>query len=95
MSTEPTWVHIDTNYCAEGVESRTNLPTVSGHYRVMIHGDSESVDGHVIYEFGDYETWAYIKVDENGISADLNEDFDCVFAWCGPFIVPKYERSAV
>lgn len=39
-----------------------NTPEVEGWYRVLHPGDSESIDGHTIYEYGDYEGWAYWSV---------------------------------
>lgn len=38
---------------------RGNTPEIEGWYRVMHPGDSESIDGHTIYEYGDYPGWAY------------------------------------
>lgn len=35
-----------------------NTPTEEGWYRVLHPGDSESIDGHTIYEYGDYQGWA-------------------------------------
>ncbi len=34
-------------------------PSVEGWYRVMHPGDSDSIDGHTLYEYGDYPGWAY------------------------------------
>lgn len=84
------WVSIDYDNAGEKI----NLPTISGCYRVLIAGDSESVDGHTIYEFGDYETWMDIKVDEDGVmgSSCYDEDFDSVIAWCGPFVIPGRKK---
>lgn len=72
------------------------LPTVSGWYRVMVSGDSESIDGHTIYDYPDYETWAWFEYDndeETGIfTGSHDEETDMIFAYCGPFEVPKYVK---
>lgn len=38
---------------------KDDCPEVEGWYHVMHAGDSESVDGFTIYEYGDYAGWAY------------------------------------
>lgn len=81
-------------------EDRTeekSLPASEGWYRVMVSGDSESIDGHTIYSFDDYETWAYFIPDEDGggsFSGINDEDENVIFAYCGPFTVPKYNTGA-
>lgn len=69
-------------------------PTLAGYYRVMIGGDSEQVDGHTVYSFDDYETWAYFTPNEDDggsfVGEHDEEDF-CIVAYCGPIIFPAYE----
>ncbi len=70
----------------------TDFPEVNGWYRVMVAGDSESIDGHTIYEFDDYETWAQFTSHEDGGSfvGQHDEDEHTIFAYCGPFAIPEY-----
>jgi hypothetical protein len=84
--TELKWVHrID----------RGTFPEADGWYRVMVSGDSESIDGHTIYSFDDYETWAQFTKHEDGDSfiGIHDEDEYTIFAFCGPFIIPPYEAD--
>jgi len=73
------------------------FPTVDGWYRVMVSGDSESIDGHTIYSFDDYETWAQYKShapDEGGsFIGSHDEDEYCIFAFCGPITFPPYKAD--
>ena len=85
MSHAPTWI------------TRTKpeeWPTVEGWYMVMVEGDSESIDGHQIYAFDEYETWARLSIDADGNAAFKGihdeEDFT-IYAYYGPIIVPAYE----
>jgi hypothetical protein len=66
-------------------------PTEPGHYRVMISGDSEYLDGHCIYDFPDYETWVYISFEEDYMRFDAahDEEVETMLAWFGPVDVPK------
>ncbi len=42
----------------------------------MLHpGDSESIDGHTIYEYGDYPGWAYWNPEVEDSPIDGNVDF--------------------
>lgn len=69
-------------------------PIAEGWYRVMVSGDSEQLDGHTIYAFDDYETWAYLSKngdDEYNFKGEHDEEDFTIFAYCGPYIVPKYE----
>lgn len=72
----------------------TTKPTISGYYHVMVAGDSESIEGHTIYAFDDYETWAYFTFNDkdggNFVGEHDEEDFT-IFAFCGPVPFPKYE----
>lgn len=79
----------------------TTHPTEAGVYRVMVSGDSESLDGHTLYEYPDYATWA------NAIKAETDEGAPCVsfgsgthdeepesfFAYFGPVPIPAYEPA--
>lgn len=77
--------------------TEASFPTINGWYRVMVSGDSESIDGHTIYSFDDYETWAQYTShapDEGGSFVGIHdEDEHCIFAFCGPFIIPPYEAD--
>lgn len=87
------WVHRNT---------KDDVPTESGVYRVMVSGDSESVDGFTIYDFGDYETWAIFtraSPDEyedfpggykGTFTGDHDEEDETILAYCGPIVWPKY-----
>lgn len=75
-------------------------PTETGWYRVAISGDEERLDGHVLYSFGDYETFAFFTAAEAHEREDFpggyQGNFDCVhdesdesiFAYCGPIVFP-------
>lgn len=81
-------------------QSLDDCPEESGWYRIMVSGDSELIDGHYIYSFDDYETWAYFTK----ASPDEFEDFiggykgsfcgthdeenETIFAYVGPFVIP-------
>lgn len=82
------WIHrVDPN----------TFPKIDGWYRVMVAGDSESIDGHTIYAFDDYETWAHYSShapDEGGsFVGTCDEDNDCIFAFCGPITFPEYKAD--
>lgn len=68
-------------------------PIEAGTYRVMILGDSESLDGHLIYSFDDYVTWAeYVPDEDGGSFKGSHDEEDCsIFAWYGPINIPPYE----
>jgi hypothetical protein len=70
-------------------------PTEPGSYAVMISGDSESVDGHVLYDFPDYQTFASVWVEEGEvqIAPSHDEPIHTIFAWCGPLLVPKFDPT--
>ena len=75
-------------------KSEGPLPTEPGQYKVLISGDSEQVDGYVIYEFADYETWVRICFDEGEpelmyFDAWGDECVETMLAWYGPVDVPK------
>jgi hypothetical protein len=77
------------------------IPPVEGWYRVMHSGDSESVDGHTIYDFPDYEDWAYWQPADPEELEDFdggykgswqtmhNEEGDFIFAYAGPVPTPE------
>lgn len=81
-------------------EERETWPTEKGLYRVMVGGDSESIDGHVIYSFDDYATWANAKDDEDDEGnpcirfgmGDHDEEPDFMFAYYGPINIPPYPK---
>lgn len=85
--------------------SKDDYPFVTGWYRVMISGDSASIDGHEIYSYPDYETWAWFEragLDEledfiggyKGTFTGTHDETDeMIFAYCGPFVIPEYERQ--
>ncbi len=83
---------------------KTTWPTKLGFYAVMVSGDSESIDGHEIYSFPDYQTFAYLhKVylddgfDGEGGHIKFNgihdEDEYTIFAYYGPIEIPKYQME--
>lgn len=83
----PRWTRVNDPFEYDG------FPTIAGHYRVMISGDSESDGPHVYYEYPDYETWAWYEPTEDEVGGTFtgvhDEEKGMIFAWCGPFIVPK------
>lgn len=64
-----------------------------GTYAVMVSGDSEYCDGHLVYAFDDYQSWASFSLDEdNGLfKGDHDEEDDTIFAYYGPINIPNYE----
>lgn len=72
-------------------DDNDNLPTEAGLYRVMITGDAEYIDGHCIYSFDDYASWAYFTPHEDGgnFSGDGDEENYNIFAYYGP--IPEYK----
>lgn len=83
--------------------SKDDFPATTGWYRVMISSDSESIDGHQIYAYPDYETWAHFSKADNDEYEDFengykgmfvgahDEENDMIFAWYGPFLIPSYK----
>lgn len=72
---------------------RNSLPFVPGYYRVLIAGDSESIDGHQIYSFRDYEIFCElvsIDIEDNYHQWDFphDEEEDFILAWFGPIEIP-------
>lgn len=86
------------------IEQQPAIPPKEGWYRVMIPGDSESIDGHTIYDFPDYETWAYwypateedYEDFEGGYKGHWNcvhdEESEFVFAYYGPIEFPSFKK---
>jgi hypothetical protein len=76
-------------------ENEATRPTVAGSYAVMISGDSASVDGHVLYDFPDYQTFASVWVEEGEvqIAPSHDEPAHTIFAWCGPLPIPKFDPA--
>jgi len=84
------------------VKQKPAIPSVEGWYRVMHPGDSESCDGHTLYEFEDYEGWAYwqpadpseLEDFEGGYKGSWHcqhdEEGDGIFAYCGPFVFTPF-----
>jgi hypothetical protein len=82
---------------------RGNVPPAEGWYAVMHPGDSESIDGHTIYEFGDYQDfarWTPAEPDEledfdDGYKGHWmtqhDEDGDGIFAFYGPLLIPAFK----
>ncbi|WP_046869012.1 hypothetical protein [Microvirga massiliensis] len=71
-------------------------PTEPGPYAVMISGDNASVDGHVLYDFPDYQTFASVWLEEGEvqIAPSHDEPIHAIFAWCGPLPIPKFDPTA-
>lgn len=74
-------------------DDKSNNPTIEGIYAVMVSGDSEQIDGHTIYAFDDYRSWASFKLDEDGGSfTDEHDEEDfTIFAYYGPILIPEYK----
>jgi len=74
-------------------DDKSNNPTEAGIYAIMVSGDSEYVDGHCVYSFGDYETFGSFNPDEDGGSfvGDHDEEDFTIFAYYGPIIIPTYK----
>ncbi|RUU80481.1 hypothetical protein [Mesorhizobium sp. M7A.F.Ca.MR.362.00.0.0] len=85
------------------IKQNPAIPPAEGWYRVMHAGDSEYLEGHRIYDFDDYEGWAYwtpAKEDEvedfeggwkGSWKCTHDEDGDFIFAYCGPVEFPSYQ----
>lgn len=77
-------------------------PKEPGMYAVMIKGDRETIDGHVIYDFPEYQTfgqWTPAKPDElenfeGGHKGSWHcchdEEATTIFAYYGPLKIPPY-----
>lgn len=90
------------------VRQKPAVPQLEGWYRVMHPGDSDSVDGHTIYDYPDYEDWAYwtpakpeeLEEEGDGYKGSWttmhDEEGDMIFAYAGPVVMPKpFEKSTV
>jgi hypothetical protein len=83
------------------VQDKATWPTVPGQYMATIKGDSEAIDGHVIYSFDAYQTLVTVgEIDpddgEDGsisISGPHDETQDFVIALCGPLRIPDYKED--
>jgi hypothetical protein len=87
------------------IEQKPAIPTAEGWYRVMHPGDSESIDGHTIYDFPDYEDWAYwtpaspeeFEDFDGGYKGSWHTYYDAdgsgIFAYAGPVEVPQPYRK--
>lgn len=83
------------------ISQHLSYPRREGWYRVVHSGDSESVDGYTIYDYPDYEAWAYwtparedeFEDFEGGYKGSWmcshDEDGDFIVAFCGPIPVPS------
>lgn len=91
MADEMKWREFDYN-------NRASWPE-AGWYAVRIAGDSESEDGHVLYSYPDYTTFAKIEYDEGDgsllFNAQHDEEPDFAFAVYGPLDVPEYDQTRV
>lgn len=76
-------------------DNNTNNPTIFGLYAVMVSGDSEYVDGHCVYSFDDYQTFASFKENEEGgiFSGEHDEEDFTIFAYYGPIEIPEYKAD--
>lgn len=74
-------------------DDKTNNPLTEGLYAVMVSGDSESIEGHVIYDFPDYQSFAKFKPDEDGgvFAGEHDEEDFTIFAYYGPIVIPEYK----
>jgi hypothetical protein len=87
------------------INQQPAVPNQEGWYRVMHPGDSESIDGHTIYDFPDYEDWAYwqpadpeeFEDFEGGYKGSWqtmhDEEGEGIFAYYGPVNVPPYREA--
>jgi hypothetical protein len=76
-------------------ENESDLPKISGWYRVIIAGDSESIEGHQIYSFDDYPVFMQVTCDEDGASGTgpHDEELEFAVAWFGPIEIPPYKEK--
>jgi len=84
----PEWVRTSTQ----------EYPDDAGWYAVLLPGDSESEDGHTIYDYPDFVTFAQFyppvqeppgQETEEPIPTWVSFDgLEGMIAWCGPFNVP-------
>jgi hypothetical protein len=80
------------------LKDKTTWPIEKGLYAVMVSGDSDYEDGHCVYAYDDYQTFATVlELDpedgEEGIISFVgqhDETEDTIFAYYGPIIIPKY-----
>ena len=75
-----------------------NNPTVEGLYAVMVAGDSEYLEGHLMYAYNDYQTFATFKLDEEGegrFTGEHDEEDSSIIAYFGPIVIPTYEAPDV
>lgn len=74
-------------------DDETTHPKENGLYAVWVHGDSEYVDGHCIYDFLDYWTFAtYTNTDtELGFVGQHDEEPETMYAWYGPIVIPELD----
>lgn len=73
-------------------KDKATWPIEVGVYAVMVKGDSEYLDGHCIYSFDDYQTFADCEVNEEGyiLKGYHDEEAEFMFAYYGPIIIPKF-----
>lgn len=78
-------------------DDKTNNPTEPGLYAIMVSGDSEYIEGHLVYAFDDYQTFGKFIIDENGggFEGEHDEGDFTIFAYFGPIIIPPYEAPNV
>lgn len=84
-------------------EDQDDLPKEEGWYRVRVSGDSESIDGFTIYNYPDYDTWAYFTPAnpeefesfkggwKGSFTGVHDEENSVIYAFYGPIKVPNYE----
>jgi hypothetical protein len=72
-------------------EDPSTHPTEPGTYAAMIAGDSESIDGHEIYCYPDFQAWAEVFIDDGElrVTLDYDQPVEALMALYGPIIIPK------
>lgn len=82
-------------------------PGKAGTYRVVIGGDSETCDGHVIYDYPDYESWAtWFPAEEDEYEdfdggykghwyCQYDEEGEWIIAYYGPIEIPAFPGKKI
>jgi hypothetical protein len=74
-------------------DDKTNNPTEEGLYAVMVEGDSEQIEGHTIYAFDAYQTFAQFKLDQDdggSFHGEHDEEDFTIYAYYGPIVIPEF-----
>lgn len=76
-------------------DDETTRPKLAGIYAVVIEGDSERDGPHVFYEFGDYQTFAVVAIEDGEVvvRCDHDEESGSIIAWLGPIDIPPWRNT--